>query len=276
MKQDTYQFSYQGLQQVSTSSTAPTLESITDQRGWSTALTRKRWDHPSTIYIINSFFAPTTPNVLPLPSSVSLVSREFFSSSSRPVSQKMDFILDVADHFALDNMYAKLVPVAAFLPPPTVNGTTWEHSTWQQLVSYLPHPPFPYEVYRAYPEQFFAPTSAWPRDYIPRQCLSLIVTTLIGVHLLYFLFSTFSYYFVFDHDMMKHPRFLKNQVRQEIVMSLQSFPVMMLLTLPWFEAEVLGYTRLYDNVDEYGWAWFFLSVPAYVHFSGFLPFFLRC
>ena len=69
--------------------------------------------------------------------------------------------------------------------------------------------------------------------------------------------------------MMKHPRFLKNQVRQEIVMSLQSFPVMMLLTLPWFEAEVLGYTKLYENIDEYGWAWFFLSVPACVHCSFF-------
>ena len=184
---------------------------------------------------------------------------------SRNRHQKaMDFVLEIADHFALDNLYAKLVPVAAFLPPPTINGTTWEHSTWQQLVSHLPHPPFPYEVYRTYPEQFLAPVSAWPRDYVPRQCLSLIITTLVGVHLLYFLFSTFSYYFIFDHDMMKHPRFLKNQVRQEIVMSLRSFPGMMLLTLPWFEAEVLGYTKVYDNVDEYGWTWFFLSIPVYV------------
>ena len=181
----------------------------------------------------------------------------------------MDLILQVADHIVLDNLYAKFVPVAAFLPPPTINGTIWEHSTWQHLASYLPHPPFPYEVYRSYPEQFLAPASAWPRDYIPRQCLSLIITTLVGVHLLYFIFSTFSYYFVFDHAMMKHPRFLKNQVRQEITMSLQSFPVMMLLTLPWFEGEVLGYSKLYDNIDEYGWAWFFLSIPAYAVFSTF-------
>ena len=66
--------------------------------------------------------------------------------------------------------------------------------------------------------------------------------------------------------MMKHPRYLKNQVRQEIAMSLKGFPVMMLLTLPWFEGEVLGYSKLYDNVDEYGWAWFFLSIPMCVHF----------
>jgi lathosterol oxidase len=190
----------------------------------------------------------------------------------------MDFVLEVADHFLLDNFYAKLVPASAFLAPPTVNGTVWEHSAWQKLVSHLPHPPFPFphEVYRTYPEQFLAPASAWPRHYIPRQCLSLIITTLVGVHLLYFLFSTFSYYFVFDHEMMKHPRFLKNQVRQEIAMSLRSFPVMMLLTLPWFEGEVLGYTKMYDNVDEYGWIWFFVSIPSYACFFDFSRFSFRC
>jgi lathosterol oxidase len=173
----------------------------------------------------------------------------------------MDVILEAADHFVLDNLYAKLVPAAAFLPPPTINGTVWKHPLWQQFVSYLPHPPLPYEVSRSHPE-FLPPISAWPRDYIPRQCLSLIITTLIGVHLLYFFFSTFSYYFVFNHAMMKHPRFLKNQVRQEIVMSLQAFPAIMLLTLPFFEGEVLGYSKLYNDIDEYGWTWFFLSIPT--------------
>ena len=177
----------------------------------------------------------------------------------------MDLILQVADHFVLDNLYAKLLPAAAFLSPPSINGTAWKHSTWQQLVSYLPHPPIPYEAHRGHARQFLSPVSAWPREYIPRQCLSLILTTLVGVHLLYFLFSTFSYYLIFDHAMMKHPRFLKNQVRQEIMMSLRSFPVMMLLTLPWFEGEVLGYSKLYNNFGEYGWTWFFLSIPTYVH-----------
>ena len=73
--------------------------------------------------------------------------------------------------------------------------------------------------------------------------------------------------------MMKHPRFLKGQVRQEIVMSLKSFPVMMLLTLPWFEGEVLGYSKLYDNVDEHGWLWLFVSIPMYVRVE-FYRFFL--
>jgi Delta7-sterol 5-desaturase len=36
---------------------------------------------------------------------------------------------------------------------------------------------------------------------------------------------------------------------------------MMLLTLPWFQAEVMGYSWLYDDVGKYGWFYFFASVP---------------
>jgi lathosterol oxidase len=83
----------------------------------------------------------------------------------------------------------------------------------------------------------------------------------MGVLLLYFGFCGFSYYFVFNHEMMQHPRFLKNQVRQEIVCSMQSAPLMILLTLPWFEGEVLGYSKLYANVDDYGWGYLLFSIP---------------
>ena len=33
---------------------------------------------------------------------------------------------------------------------------------------------------------------------------------------MYFSVGTFAYYAIFDHRMKMHPRFLKNQVRQEI------------------------------------------------------------
>ena len=60
---------------------------------------------------------------------------------------------------------------------------------------------------------------------------------------------------------MRHPRFLKNQVRLEIQTSLRAFPVMTLLTLPWFQAEVRGYSMLYDGLDTYGYFYLFASVP---------------
>ncbi len=60
--------------------------------------------------------------------------------------------------------------------------------------------------------------------------------------------------------MMRHPRFLKNQVKLEIQTSLKAFPVMTLLTLPWFQAEVMGYSKLYDGADTYGYFYLFASV----------------
>ncbi|KAL4074772.1 hypothetical protein V8B97DRAFT_1897151 [Scleroderma yunnanense] len=109
----------------------------------------------------------------------------------------------------------------------------------------------------------------WPRDYVLRQVLSLSVITLLGIHLLYFIFAGLSYKFIFNHDMMRHPRFLKNQVQLEIQTSLEAFPFMMLLTLPWFQAEVMGYSKLYDRVDEYGWTYLVLSVPFFLLFTDY-------
>jgi Delta7-sterol 5-desaturase len=172
----------------------------------------------------------------------------------------MDLILSIADEYLLDKAWAHLVPASLSVPPLEVNISqssfvpialpNWHH----HLVSLLPHPPLP-------SSQDTSLISAWPRDYIPRQLISLSVITLIGIFCLYFIFAGLSYQYIFNHDMMSHPRFLKNQVKLEIQCSMRAFPGMTLLTLPWFEAEVRGYSKLYDNVDEYGLTYFFLSIP---------------
>lgn len=91
--------------------------------------------------------------------------------------------------------------------------------------------------------------------------ISVTILTVLGIHALYFIFAGLSYYFIFNHEMMKHPKFLKNQVRQEIQSSLRGFPGMTALTLPVFMAEVRGYSQMYDDVDKYGWTYLVLSVP---------------
>ena len=183
----------------------------------------------------------------------------------------MDVVLNICDDYALDKIWATVLPASAFTSSPSaaflqasLNGSslpvlTSESGKWAQLLSYIPHPPLPTVADDLTP---IAPSlaSAWPRDYLPRQVISLFVVTLIGIHLLYFIFAGLSYYFIFNHEMMKHPRFLKNQVKLEIQTSLGSFPAMTALTLPWFQAEVMGYSRLYDNVDDYGWAYLLFSV----------------
>lgn len=157
----------------------------------------------------------------------------------------MDLVLHIADVYLLDSVWARLVPLDDPLADhPSRSFLAGNASTIA-----------------------FQPQSAWSRDYIPRQLLSLIVVTLIGIHLLYFIFAGLSFQFIFNHDMMRHPRFLKNQIKLEIQCSLKAFPGMTLLTLPWFQAEVMGLSRLYDDVSEYGWLYLVFSVPLYVSFS---------
>lgn len=55
---------------------------------------------------------------------------------------------------------------------------------------------------------------------------------------MYFAMGGFSYYFIFNHDMKKHPRYLPNQVWKEIKFSLQAFPWLVGMTVPWFVYEV--------------------------------------
>lgn len=90
------------------------------------------------------------------------------------------------------------------------------------------------------------------RDDMVRQFLSLYTITLAGGYALYFFFATLAYYTVFDHADMKHPKFLKNQVRKEIGVASASIPLMTLFTVPIFVAEVRGYSKLYDDPSEQG------------------------
>lgn len=183
----------------------------------------------------------------------------------------MDLVLSLCDHYALDALWASLVPLSAFTASPeflAVANSSASYvplataSKWTQLVAALPHPPIPASHVASYTAAQALPhISAWPRDYVPRQLLSLALITIIGINLMYFVIATLSYYLIFNHDMKRHPRFLKNQIRMEIITSVKSFPGMLLLTLPWFQAEVMGYSKLYDGVDTYGWAYLLFSIP---------------
>ena len=187
----------------------------------------------------------------------------------------MDLVLRICDDLFFDNIWAYLVPLSAFVrsPCPAVSLNDSGlfpviDSKWSQLVSCLPHPPLPpHDIsssllsYSSSISATLPLTSAWPRNYIPRQLISLFALTSVGIVTLYFSFAWLSYKFIFNHDMMRHPRFLKNQIKLEIQSSLRAFPAMIILTLPWFQAEVMGYSKLYDDVDQYGWFYLVASVP---------------
>ena len=194
--------------------------------------------------------------------------------------RSMDLVLRICDDYFLDKFWARLIPLSSFTSAELASGTPNitpnftpipVSSTWSQFVSHLPHSLRENASLYTTAEKphSLAQVSAWPRDYIPRQLISLCVITLVGIHVLYFLFAWLSYKFIFNHEIMKHPRFLKNQVKLEIQASLRAFPGMMLLTLPWFQAEVMGYSKVYDGLNTYGYFYLFASVPLCVFPSPF-------
>ncbi|KAG2217167.1 hypothetical protein INT45_003591 [Circinella minor] len=149
----------------------------------------------------------------------------------------MDVALEYADEYFFDSVYAKLLPAQNF-----VNGTL------DDVV-----------------------TSAWSRDNDMRMCLSIFIIVTLGGWFFYLSAATFSYYFLFDHEYMKHPKFLKNQVRLEIDCAVKAVPGFSALTVPWFWGEVKGYSLLYENMPTtpLGWAYFFLVMPTFLLFTDF-------
>lgn len=93
---------------------------------------------------------------------------------------------------------------------------------------------------------------------------------------IYFVFATLSYLFVFDHATFAHPKYLKNQIRLEIRQTLSSIPYMAALTTPFFLAEVRGHARLYDDpFDAPFYLYNFLQFPFFICFTDFFIYWIH-
>jgi len=88
--------------------------------------------------------------------------------------------------------------------------------------------------------------------------------------IVYFIFASLSYIFVFDKNTFKHPKFLKNQIKMEIAQASISLPIMAIFTAPVFLAEVRGYSKLYDLTSEGPGTWYnWIQVPFFLLFTDF-------
>ncbi|KAF2861965.1 putative sterol delta 5,6-desaturase [Piedraia hortae CBS 480.64] len=177
----------------------------------------------------------------------------------------MDIVLEVCDTFFLDKLYARLLPATTFAP--VLSASKGEHInatvTQEVALGSLGRSAWQYKPatdYFYFPPSEYAWMSRWDRDNIVRQFLSLYILTIIMANILYFTASTLSYLFVFDHDTFKHPKYLKNQIRLEIKQATTSMPMMTALTVPWFIAECRGWSFMYNDVANAGFAHPFLTV----------------
>ncbi|KAG0207526.1 c-5 sterol desaturase [Mortierella sp. GBA30] len=164
----------------------------------------------------------------------------------------MDVILDKADEYILDATY-KVLP-AIPIPDLVAGLTAIPH--WSELPSLLTSTTTtPLQalltIARNVASSSFAShmtLDTLPTDHILRQSLSLLVITYIGALVIYFVFATTSYFLVFDQNHTKHPKYLKNQIKLEIEMSMRAIPGIAICTLPWFLGEVRGWSRLYETI----------------------------
>eukprot|EP01090_Pellita_catalonica_P000022 TRINITY_DN10017_c0_g1_i3.p1 TRINITY_DN10017_c0_g1~~TRINITY_DN10017_c0_g1_i3.p1 ORF type:complete len:259 (-),score=1.81 TRINITY_DN10017_c0_g1_i3:18-794(-) len=89
----------------------------------------------------------------------------------------------------------------------------------------------------------------------------------VGGFLMYFVFAALNYIFLYDKIQETHPRFLKNQKRKEITLSMISIPIMGVITTPVFLLELMGYSKLYDGLGDYGVASIPISIVAFLLFT---------
>eukprot|EP00947_MAST-08B_sp_MAST-8B-sp1_P001274 g1274.t1 len=116
---------------------------------------------------------------------------------------------------------------------------------------------------------------SWAVDDWRRQSVSIFLIVLINAYILYFASAGLSYRYLFDHKLREHPKFQRNQEWKEIGVAAGAMPWMTLLTLPIFLAEVRGHSKLYSSVDEFGWAYFGVSVFMFLMFNDCLIYWIH-
>lgn len=111
------------------------------------------------------------------------------------------------------------------------------------------------------------------------QKIALTPYRLFGI-LIYFAMATLSYIFIFDKETFSHPKFLKNQISLEIKQTMIALPIMAVFTVPFFLAEVRGYSRMYDTLPaDSPWnlgGWYsVLQFPLFLLFTDFFIYWIH-
>lgn len=122
-------------------------------------------------------------------------------------------------------------------------------------------------VYDSLGDSFPAVKPYTHRQHILRQATSCYWVAAIGAIILYLIGAYYNWYYVFNKELLKHPKFKPNQVRLEMSLAIPSLFMMSLVTLPMFIADVRGYAKFYRNVDDYGIPYLIMSCFTFLLFT---------
>ncbi|KAJ5360314.1 Fatty acid hydroxylase [Penicillium concentricum] len=166
----------------------------------------------------------------------------------------MDIFLDILDTLILDRCYALLSPDPAAI-------SNYDYIATANLNRHV-------GLYYPMEPSKWAEASLWKRDDIARQALSLYLITWFFAMIMYLLGSLLLYHTLFDKRLLQHPRFLPNQIKLEINQGISAIPVMALLTVPFFLAEIRGWSKLYDlTSDSPFFGYTLLQYPLFICFT---------
>ena len=76
--------------------------------------------------------------------------------------------------------------------------------------------------------------ATWDQQCFWRQSLSLWFIVVVGAYLLYFIFSSLDFFFLYDKNNLKDRRILKNQIAKEIACCCWAIPIMGIYSLPFY------------------------------------------
>ncbi|KAI9294356.1 hypothetical protein K502DRAFT_324881 [Neoconidiobolus thromboides FSU 785] len=114
-----------------------------------------------------------------------------------------------------------------------------------------------------------------PPENLLRQYISLSIITAIFGFLFYFVTATLSYYFLFDKRLKLHPKYLPNQIELEIQYSIEAIIPMSLLTAPFFQLQINGYSLLYIRYCDYSLSYLFASIFMFLFFTDFFIYWIH-
>jgi len=124
--------------------------------------------------------------------------------------------------------------------------------------------------------EVYADDSIFQSPYSPlRQLLVTWTFLYIGSVILYFLFCSLTYYIYYIRENKARWKFEPGQIRNEIFTSMWSMVIMAGLTAPIEVAVIYGHTRVYHRVEDYGWLYFFFSVPLFLVFTDSLIYWIH-
>ncbi|KAL7268982.1 c-5 sterol desaturase [Rhizina undulata] len=187
----------------------------------------------------------------------------------------MDYVLSICDNLFFDRLYATALPASnPWIPFPSLESLK-NNATLAFLRENTAIEVDPISQYFNLEPSKYATMSQLARGDWERQAISLFFITWLFGLLIYFTFASLSYVFIFDKDTFKHPKFLKNQMRQEIQQTMVSLPVMAVFTVPFFLAEVRGYSLLYNNIEDHGMWYFIAQFPLFLMFTDCAIYFIH-